>query len=276
MAEPSTTRGTSAGPTTGTEKVLAEVLADVVNVEQVSVDSNFFDDLGANSLVMAHFCARVRKRADLPSVSMKDIYRHPTIKSLAAEFADAAPTPIDSPTPAPAHVAATPARAQYVLCGALQLLIFLGYTVLVALVATLGYEWISAGSGLIDYYVRSVLFGGAAFFALCIFPIVVKWVLIGRWKPGQIRVWSLAYVRFWIVKTLVQRNPLVLFMVGSPLYPLYLRALGAKVGRGVAIFSRSVPVCTDLLTIGDRTVIRKDSRPQLLSSRRRADSRPGR
>ena len=46
---------------------------------------------------------------------------------------------------------------------------------------------------------------------------------------------------------------------GSPLYSLYLRALGAKVGRGVAIFSRHVPVCTDLLTIGDGTVIRKDS-----------------
>ena len=40
---------------------------------------------------------------------------------------------------------------------------------------------------------------------------------------------------------------------------LYLRALGAKVGRDVAIFSRNVPVCTDLLTIGDGTVIRKES-----------------
>jgi len=40
---------------------------------------------------------------------------------------------------------------------------------------------------------------------------------------------------------------------------LYLRALGAKVGRGVVILSQHVPVCTDLLTIGDGTVIRKDS-----------------
>ena len=46
----STTQGTHAGPTTGTEKVLAEVLAGVVRVERVSVDSNFFDDLGADSL----------------------------------------------------------------------------------------------------------------------------------------------------------------------------------------------------------------------------------
>ena len=47
--------------------------------------------------------------------------------------------------------------------------------------------------------------------------------------------------------------------VGSPLYSLYLRALGAKVGRGAVIFSRNVPVCTDLLSIGDGAVIRKDS-----------------
>ena len=56
-----------------------EVLADVLHVERVPVDSHFFDDLGADSMVMAQFCARVRKRADLPAVSMKDIYQHPTI-----------------------------------------------------------------------------------------------------------------------------------------------------------------------------------------------------
>ena len=73
------------------ERVLADVLADVVSVERVSVDSNFFDDLGADSMVMAQFCARVRKRPDLPSVSIKDIYQHPTIASLATALADAAP-----------------------------------------------------------------------------------------------------------------------------------------------------------------------------------------
>jgi non-ribosomal peptide synthetase-like protein len=94
--------------------------------------------------------------------------------------------------------------------------------------------------------------------ATCTVPILVKWILIGRWKPHEIPVWSLAYVRFWLVRTLIRGNPLVLF-VGSPLYVAYLRALGAKIGRGVAIFSGTVPVCTDLLTIGDGTVIRKDS-----------------
>ena len=261
LAESSTTQGRYADPTTGTERILAEVLADVVGVERVAVDSHFFDDLGADSMVMARFCARVRKRADLPSVSMKDIYQHPTIRSLVTAFVDTAPTPVGSAVRASTEVATRATTQEYVRCGALQLLIFLTYSGLGALVAVRGYEWISAGSGVIDTYLRSALFGGATFFGMCTLPILVKWVLIGRWKPQQIRIWSLAYVRFWIVKTLVQANPLVLFFAGSPLYVLYLRALGANVGRGVTIFSKSkhVPVCTDLLTIGDGTVIRKDT-----------------
>jgi non-ribosomal peptide synthetase-like protein len=262
------TLATSLGdaPPTTIEENLAEVLADIVHVERVSVDSHFFDDLGADSLVMAHFCARVRKHADLPPVSMKDIYRNQTIRSLATSLGDTAPTPVESSVPASIEVATPASTLQYVLCGTLQFLIFLGYSCLAAFATERGYTWISASSGLLDIYLRSALFGGATFLVLCTLPILAKWVLIGRWKPQQIRIWSLAYVRFWAVKTLIRANPLVLLLGGrsytsttSPLYVLYLKALGAKIGRGVAIYSRNVPVCTDLLTIGDDTVIRKDS-----------------
>ena len=40
---------------------------------------------------------------------------------------------------------------------------------------------------------------------------------------------------------------------------LYLRALGARIGRRVVIFAQHVPVCADLLTIGAGSVIRKDT-----------------
>lgn len=260
--EPAGVRRGSAASTTDTERKFADVLADVVQAEDVSPDSHFFDDLGANSLLMAQFCARVRKRPDLPSVSMKDIYRHPTVRSLAAAFAGAAEAPADSPdaTAQPAW-AATPAPAstpRYILCGTLQLLFFLGYSFVTGLVAARGYEWVSDGPGLGDIYVRSLVFGGAGFVALCAFPVVAKWILIGRWKTREFPVWSPAYLRFWIVKALLHANPMILF-VGNPLYVLYLRALGARIGKGVTILSRSVPVCTDLLTIGAGTVIRKDS-----------------
>src|SRR5207247_11135404 len=75
----------------------------------------------------------------------------------------------------------------------------------------------------------------------------------------QIRLWSLAYVRFWIVKTLVRSSPAARLFIGTPLYLLYLRALGAKIGPGVVIFSRRMPVCTDLLTIGAGAVIRREA-----------------
>ena len=78
-------------PTT-CERRFAEVLADIVGTEHVSVDSHFFDDLGADSMLMARFCARVRKRPDLPAVSMPDIYQHPTIRSLAAALTRDVPT----------------------------------------------------------------------------------------------------------------------------------------------------------------------------------------
>ncbi len=253
-----TAPGRYAGPMTGTERILAEVLADVVGAERVSVDSHFFNDLGANSLVMAQFCARIRKRADLPAVSIKDIYRHPTIRSLAGALADIAPTPVEPAVPAETGAAPPASTAQYVLCGILQLLIFFVYSYLAGLVITRGYDWLSAGSGWIDIYLRSALFGGAIFVGLCSFPILAKWIIIGRWKVCEFPVWSLAYMRFWTVKALLHANPMTLF-AGTPLYVLYLRALGAHIGRGVTILSHTVPVCTDLLTIGDGTVICKDS-----------------
>src|SRR5206468_893094 len=116
-----------------------------------------------------------------------------------------------------------------------------------------------AGSEGVESYLRLVVFSCVGLLVVCAVPIVAKWLLIGRWKPQQIRLWSLAYVRFWIAKTLIRSNPGVYLFVGSPLYGLYLRALGAKVGPGVVILSRHVPVCTDLLTIGAGTVIRRES-----------------
>jgi non-ribosomal peptide synthetase-like protein len=275
----------SAGPAApgGLAGALATLLAEVLKVEQVPVDAHFFDDLSADSLLMAQFCARVRKRGDLPSVSMKDVYRHTTIQALAGSLAvrdenpahgpgtAASPLPArrPAPSPRPRPVEGPPAfrpadapmsrsRPHYVLSGLLQFLLFLGASAIATFVLSRGFDWISASPTALEIYLRSLIFSGSTFAATCLLSIVAKWTLIGRWKPRQIPVWSLEYVRFWLVKTLIRTNPLVRF-AGTPLYSLYLRALGAKIGRGVAIFAPSAPVCTDLLTIGSHTVIRKDS-----------------
>ncbi|MGN7250391.1 Pls/PosA family non-ribosomal peptide synthetase [Arthrobacter sp. SAFR-014] len=270
---------------------LAEVLSGVLGVEQVPVDSNFFQDLGADSLVMAKFCARVRKEPDLPVVSIKDIYRYPTVSALAAALGSTelwvsggpavAGASASEATASVRRLAGTPAvvsarrsrggryralpvaraRAstfEYVVCGALQVLIFLAYIALFSVAFEGGLGWIWASQSPFEVYLRSAAFGGGTFGVMCAIPVLAKWVLVGRWKPEEIRIWSLAYVRFWLVKTLVVANPLVLF-AGSPLYLFYLRALGAKVGKGAVVFTRRVPVCTDMLTIGEHTVIDKDT-----------------
>ena len=244
-------------PANGTALVLAEVLAGVVKTDQVPLDSHFFDDLGANSLVMAQFCARVRKRDDLPTISIRDVYGHPTIRSLATALAE---TSAEAPAPArPAEPPPPPgSTARYVLCGVLQFLVFATYCVGAGFATAAGYSWISGGDGVLSVYLRSLVFGSGLFLAMCLLPVVAKWVLVGRWKETEFPVWSLAYVRFWTVKVLLHANPMLLF-TGNPLYVLYLRALGARIGPGVTILSRSMPVCTDLLTIGAGTLIRKEA-----------------
>ncbi|MFD9253245.1 Pls/PosA family non-ribosomal peptide synthetase [Streptomyces bottropensis] len=241
---------------TATERLLAELLADVACVEHISAESHFFDDLGANSLTMAHFCARVRKHPELPSVSIRDVYGHPTLRSLAAALTKAAATPAAPPPPAePVPPGST---FRYTLCGVVQLLLFAGYCLLATTGYMRGYEWVADASGFVAVYLRSAVFGALALSALCVLPVAAKWLLIGRWKPVEFPVWGPAYLRFWIVKALLRTSPMLLF-VGNPLYVLYLRALGARIGPGVTVLSRTLPVCTDLLTIGAGTVIRKDS-----------------
>ncbi|MFE3640770.1 Pls/PosA family non-ribosomal peptide synthetase [Streptomyces sp. NPDC059169] len=257
-----------------TETLLADILADILHTQQIPPDGNFFTDLGADSMVMAQFCARIRKRDDLPTISMKDIYQHSTIHSLATAFTNTtpvaarsatpdatsravAPDPADSDARSDASAASPSGPWQYALCGAAQLLVFLLLSALGATVAVVGYEWTLEGSGAAGVYLRAVLFGTVLFFGACALPIAAKWILVGRFTPRRIPLWSFAYLRFWCVKALIRTSPARLF-TGSPLYVLYLRALGAHIGKGVTLLPRAIPICTDLLTIGDGTVVRKD------------------
>jgi non-ribosomal peptide synthetase-like protein len=239
------------------EGTFGELLAEILRLEQVDAESHFFDDLGADSLVMARFCARVRKRGDLPSVSMKDVYTYPTIRSLAA--AKAQPVPLSRRERGSGGEATPISAREYVLCGVLQALFYLGYFYLGVTAAIAGYVAVVGDATGTERLVRLMVFGAVAFLAVCIVPIVLKWLVIGRWKPQQIRLWSLGYLRFWIVKTVIRSNPAPYLFVGSPLYGLYLRALGARVGAGALILSRHIPVCTDLLTIGAGAVLRRET-----------------
>src|SRR5216683_1315142 len=148
---------------TRAERTFAEVLADVLRVDRLSVESHFFDELGADSLVMAKFCARVRKRGDLPSASMKDIYRHPTIRSLAAALADVVPRSVQPPVSAAIEAATPTSTREYILCAALQALFLLAYSYAAVVAITEGYNWVSAGSSTVGIYLRLIVASSSAF-----------------------------------------------------------------------------------------------------------------
>ncbi len=128
-------------------------------MERVSATANFFTDLGANSLLLAHFCSSTRKNTSLPSLAMRDVYQNPTIASLAGVLTDTSPTavqPVMFPEPAENVWAST---RQFVTAGIMQLLIFLGYTYLTVTLMVVGYQWAAAAPDVLQAWVRSLVFG---------------------------------------------------------------------------------------------------------------------
>ena len=78
--------------------------------------------------------------------------------------------------------------------------------------------------------------------------VAAKWLILGRTKPGRYPLWGVYYFRWWLTQRLV---PLVhiKWLQGSPAIVMFLRLLGARVGRDALISDIEVGA-PDLLTIG--------------------------
>ncbi|WP_412080833.1 non-ribosomal peptide synthase/polyketide synthase [Streptomyces sp. SCL15-4] len=75
-------------PRTGTERILAGIWAELLGVERVGVDDNFFM-LGGDSILSIQVVSRARA-AGL-ALTPRDLFRHPTVAELAAAGGGAAP-----------------------------------------------------------------------------------------------------------------------------------------------------------------------------------------
>ncbi len=243
-------------PSSEEERILATTIADILKLDSVSVEDHFFDELGANSLLMARFCARLRARPDFPPVSMRDVYLHPTVAKLAALLRGPASVPA---VEAVEEVFHEPSAFAYWGTGALQAAFYGLYGYITLWAFDIGLDWVY--DALDDWqtlYLRCIIVGAGSFFGMSFAAIAVKWLLIGRWKVESFPIWSLRYYRFWLVMTMMRTAPVVLF-TGSPLYSLYLQLLGARIGRNAVVECRYMPVCTDLISIGDNSILRKES-----------------
>ncbi|MEZ5648909.1 MAG: amino acid adenylation domain-containing protein, partial [Alphaproteobacteria bacterium] len=241
-------------PKTERERMLHDAVTEVLRVTHVSTEHHFFDDLGANSLLMARVCATIRRNPDMSNVSMRDIYMNPTIARLAHHIESS----IDRSVATKSEHFHVPSTLSYVTCGAMQIGFSAVYLLFGLWILVASFQWAIAPESAVEIYARSVALGTGLFVLLTFIPIAAKWLLIGRFKAQSIPIWSFAYFRFWVVRTLMRTSPLAAFM-GTPLYHVYLRLMGAKIGRNVIISCRCPPVCTDLVTIGDNTIVRKDS-----------------
>jgi non-ribosomal peptide synthetase-like protein len=87
-------------------------------------------------------------------------------------------------------------------------------------------------------------------------PVVVKWTLKGRYRPGQRYLWSL-----WMwTNELVYESDTIPFLSfgplldGTPWLPVYYRAMGAHIGRQVCLHRTRLIEC-DLVTLGDHVIM---------------------
>jgi non-ribosomal peptide synthetase-like protein len=290
------------------ETSLANILASLLNVNEISADADFFAELGANSLIMARYLGSLRKNANIKA-SMKTIYQNTTIQKLSAavlseelRHSDASrvfiePMGIDniiaetadldtgfvkphdnkttnmrvdlqsSPnslshseqmkTGSQSNEPRKVSTLQYMAFGTAQMAWLVLWIFVLGAIGLEVLKWLLLAESTTQIWYRALVSGNAVFIGSVTLMIAIKWLAVGKFKPGAIPVWSVQHFRFWVARTAISANPLVLF-TGTPVYNVFLRLLGAKVGKGTLIFSPP-PIATDLIKIGSDTVIRKHS-----------------
>lgn len=237
-------------PRTATEATLLEAAKRVLPPQPILLDADFFTELGGHSLLAARFVSLVRETPRLARVTLQDVYRTRSLRALA-ELLDEQP----------AEQAATATDLSFVpppflrrfLCGFAQALAlpvilalvtvqWLGVFVSYMLLTSLNASILEEVASLVGVYVCINV-------ATVAIAIGAKWLIIGRTKPGRYPLWGSYYFRWWLVKRFIGVVQIKWFQ-GSPFIRLYLRALGARVGKD-ALLGEIEAGAVDLVSIGD-------------------------
>ena len=243
-------------PSNDDERFLAEALADVLKFDDVSVDEHFFDDLGANSLLMARFCARVRRRKEWATASMRDIYLYPTVARLAKHLSIPEEVAIATNEPCLTHRASNIA---YWTCGAAQLLFYGIYSYVgcgFSTRASTGYMINSTNrySSICAAYCSRALLSSARRVLLSS-PSGCWWGDGSRrlFPSGVCGTFASGWSRHW------SAPPQWCCFAAARSTASICGCLAPNSGKTPQSNSKSVPVCTDLISIGDNTILRKES-----------------
>jgi non-ribosomal peptide synthetase-like protein len=240
-------------PQTETERLLLEAAQKVLPPQSIPFDADFFLDLGGHSLLAARFVGIVRLTPSLAGITLQDMYSARTLRAIAGLLDAKA-----AETGGPKDLSFTPPPLlRRFLCGLAQAIclpffiamataqwlgIFVSYMLLTDTDASIWQEIIS----LLGVYVIVNI-------VTVILAIALKWLVIGRFKPGRYPIWGLYYFRWWVVQRMLTLTHIKWFQ-GSPLMRVYLQALGAKIGQDANISELEIGA-VDLLTIGAGTTV---------------------
>jgi non-ribosomal peptide synthetase-like protein len=231
--------GSYVAPTTSLQSRIAAIWEQVLGQERISVEADFFTELGGHSLAAARVISQMRQEPGLQGLSIGDLYKNPTIRRLA-QFIET--TMLASTAQhAQARKVARPEPLKHgnwrvLSCGLAQLLAEYGMSLLLS-IPILGLPLA------LHSWERGVLLAVAAVLFLSVssalLPIVAGRLLMGTVRPGVYPLWGTTYLRWWLYRKLLALSP-VGILTGSPWLSPYLRLLGAKVGRDCHFASGSV------------------------------------
>jgi non-ribosomal peptide synthetase-like protein len=245
---------------TPSEESLLDAWTQVFAPQPVSVLDNFFEELGGHSLRAARMVSLARKHPELAGISIQDVYAAPTIRRLAARM-DAARAA--APAAAPAETPFLPVpqwrRAVCVLGQTLALIPIFTFAGAQWIFPYLAYTWFATPA--LESRIFALAMAGLSFVAMpplmILLSIVVKWVVLGRVKPGDYPLWGGYYFRWWLVRRFLSVMP-THYMAGTPMMRIYYRLLGARIGSGVYLGLRDIDA-PDLVDIGRDAIISKNA-----------------
>ncbi|GGK19776.1 peptide synthetase [Pilimelia terevasa] len=253
-------------PATDMEVALARVYADVLGAPAVSVTADFFVDLGGHSLVAARAATALRDSVG-HMVTVRDMYKFPSVRALAAYLETFGPpsagggVPAGPTGPTAREVYESQSKLSRWTTWTLQALSMYLFGAIFALLPAvlffLTVFWVLGEVATLWYVIIVGLLALGAWPIVILLAIGAKWVLIGRYKPGEHKLWSFYYFRFWLAARFTAMSGAE-SLVGTPVMPLYYRLMGARVGKRCHLLTGQVGAW-DLLEIGDDTSIGADT-----------------
>jgi non-ribosomal peptide synthetase-like protein len=242
--------GQKSEPRNEDESALFSALAKFFPAGEFRPETDFFDDLGGHSLLAARLVSLLRGEAGYAGLSVQEIYRQRRLGGIAEAMGRQRAQ--KQQTPAPPR-APTPLRRRF-LCGLAQTLILPLFVLLhVAdwLAPFFVYQYFTGDPG--DSILLAVLYSLTVFvlarFANFAIAIAGKRLATGRLQAGRYPLWGATYFRWWVANKFCEL-PDVFLIAGTPWMPLYLRALGARIGHHAMIDMITLAV-PELLTVGD-------------------------